>query len=208
MSAYEAYKAQCQGCTLCKEQGLLSTDPAARPLFMHWEPRRTDVLFVLQAPNAADTRIGHLTYGEECKDRTGKFFDELVTTHLKWETVPDVLVTNAVLCLPKKVGNGDDVPLRQRRTCACRCLQKLIDAFQPRVVCPLGGVALAALNDIHGHHWVLSINVGQAKPWCKKVPWVFPLYHCGGKALGTRKPEQQHEDWAKLRAFLDGLPPR
>ncbi len=205
MTAYGAYKAACRGCTLCKEQGLLHE--AARPLFMNWEPRRTDVLFVLEAPNDDDTTNpakGYITVDDKT-DETGKFLHWLVTNRLNWKTDPDLFITNSVLCLPKKKGKDFPVGAAQRRNCQ-RLLRKLIDELNPRVVCTLGVPALMAVrwNGIENRNFQISKVVAHPIDWYQRK--LFPLYHPshqGRNGPTGRCEEAQKADWAALKELID-----
>jgi uracil-DNA glycosylase family 4 len=206
MSLYEDYKAECQGCDVCKKEGLLHE--AARPLFMHWEPRRTDVLFVLEAPNDDDTTNpakGYITVDDKT-DQTGKFLHWLVKHKLGWKTDPDLFITNSVLCLPKKKGKSFPVGAAQRDHCFIRLLT-LIHLLKPRLVCTLGVHPLKAFKNMLPLDFKLSKDtVAKAVEWNGRL--LFPLYHPGRQGRNGpdgRNEEAQKADWAALKTLIDSM---
>jgi len=50
---WQKFKVECKKCNCCKKDNLL--DSKAFPILMKSSPRKTDILFVLEAPNRDDT---------------------------------------------------------------------------------------------------------------------------------------------------------
>lgn len=188
-------------CTRC--QSLL--EPGAYPLFQKAPSLPCRVLFILEAPNRDDTfdpAKGHLTYDTDT-DPSGRFFRELYLTvaNMKME---ELYVTNSVLCLPKRKNDRHPVSGKMMRLCTDN-IREMIDVFQPRIVCPVGTVALRALRLIEDHGQErLREAVAKRIPWHGRI--LFPLYHTGMLARNGpsgRNAVQQREDWQELAQLLN-----
>jgi len=121
------------------------------------------------------------------------------------DTVGEIFLTNAILCL-KKGGLTGPVRTEWFDNCSKRYLQPLIDLIGPKIVVTLG---VRALNS------VLSLY-DTSKPKCLRDvvdnedgiqlggdALLFPMYHCGQIVWIThRKEEQQLKDWARVRHIL------
>jgi uracil-DNA glycosylase family 4 len=191
-------------CKLCHNDNLL--DKKAFPLFIKNTPVKTDLLFVLEAPNRDDTynaMKGYITT-EDDTDPSGAFFNELFTKVL-CRNISDVFLTNAVLCLPNKNKYGKySVTSKIGRNCKKNIVQ-IIDIFQPKVICTLGTKALDILKLIESHNiTTLKGNVAIPVNWYNRI--LFPLYHTGllaRKPPNGRSKELQKKDWEKLREILN-----
>lgn len=208
MNKYEAYITTCCQCTLCSDMGLLSEDPKAMPLFMKSSPINTDILFILEAPNKDDTENSNKQYitVDKHTDPSGKFLWDLFTNELGLNIASHLFITNSVLCLPKEKYGKNLVGPLQRGFCS-QWLKKLIDEFQPKIVCTLGGKAFQAANEIERNgNGKLSKVAGKSISWYNRQ--LFPLYHTG---LLARKPPYgrsetlQREDWRELRKLYNNI---
>jgi uracil-DNA glycosylase family 4 len=155
---------------------------------------------VAEAPNHADTfdeNKGYLTYDSET-DPTGRFTVELLASvGLKPE---DVLITNAVLCLPARKGERHPVSTRQVDFCGT-WLERLIRDADPAVVVTLGAQALTALGRLEPHGLDLRTGVGKLHPW--KGRHLLPLYHPGMLSRNlSRSAAEQLQDIAVLKSVL------
>jgi uracil-DNA glycosylase family 4 len=187
-----------KNCVLCKNEGLL--DSRSFPLFAKQPPRSYDILFILEAPNPDDTynpQKGYITVDSDT-DPSGKFFYELFTEKVKF-SIEDLFITNSVLCLPARKAKKNPVSSQQRNNCK-EILRKMIDIFDPVIVCPLGKKALDATSQIYRHaYWNMAEAAANPSNWYGRI--LFPLYHTG---LLARKPpygrsvDQQRNDWKKL----------
>lgn len=209
---YEEYRATCLPCRKCHAAGLCYPD--SFPMFMKQAPIRTDILFVLEAPNKTDTVDSakqHITIAPDT-DKTGTSFWRLFVECLGLDPVEYLFVTNSVLCLPREqirlnadgsISTTYPVMGRQRRSCA-PLLHTLIDEFRPKIVCPVGGEALKAVALIESHPLArLSGNVGKGIRWYGRV--LYPLYHTGGRARAARSFDLQKQDWRALKALYESL---
>jgi uracil-DNA glycosylase family 4 len=153
-------------------------------------------VFIAEAPGrlGAD-KFGIPLYG----DQTGRNFEMLITSAgIKRESV---FITNAVLCNPRTPdGNNDSPTLAEMRNCS-QYLKETLEIIGPKLVVPLGAVALAALNIINPHQIRLSEGVGKLFPWngCR----VYPLFHPGPRAFIWRIKAQQMEDYRTLANLFD-----
>jgi uracil-DNA glycosylase len=186
-------------CRQCKDEGLL--DGCAFPIFAEKAPLSFDILFILEAPNRDDTynpAKGYLTV-DALTDPSGRLFHELFTGELRFPT-SSLFVTNSVLCLPKEKSGKYPVTAKQRTYCN-HALKQMVDQFCPKIVCPLGAKALAAVRQICDHHFE-TIGEAAATPisWYGRI--LFPLFHTSSQARNPRNGRpvlQQRADWRMLR---------
>ncbi len=205
----EAWRHLCAELGKCRDcwKGAL-LHPSARPLFGRFRPRLGGVLFVFEAPNLADTtdpKKGYLTY-DPATDQTGKFTHELVTEILGL-SIDEFQVTNAVLCLPaaKQSDGGTAYPVSNAQVRMCsKNIHRQVELLDPRVVVSVGRRALIALHKVESHPYrTMKEAVARPVEWADR--WLFPLFHTsqqGRNGPSGRKPEDQRDDWRKLRAFL------
>lgn len=190
------------GCTRCRDIDLVHRNEDGRwayPVLQRGPTGRAGVLFVAEAPNWADTfdpDKGRLTV-EADTDPTGAFFRELLE-HAGL-AVDDIIVTNAVLCLPKERDGRHPVGSQLREACL-PWLVRLILAARPRVVVTLGGKALEALDRIERHGLALKTAAGRRHRWFGRA--LLPLYHPGRLGRIARPAAQQRSDIAVLRGLL------
>ena len=202
---WRTFAKECKRCDKCRSEGLL--DPEAFPILMNVQPRTTDILFVLEAPNRDDTynpNKKNLTIDPKT-DPSGRLFYELFVNELQF-SVEDLFVTNSVLCLPAKHNGKYPVTSRQQSNCSS-ILRNTIDLFDPMIVCPLGTKALLATSRIidHGHR-KMADAVANPIEWYDRI--LFPLYHTSGQARNPRngRPEDmQRKDWQSLRVVWKKL---
>ena len=194
--------AEHSSCTRCHEEGLLH--PEARPLFGKFRGERTDLLFVLEAPNYEDTHDpnkGYLTV-EPNTDPSVAFFYKLYTEILA-EPIENLVLTNAVLCLPAGTGGRHPVGMKQMRACSPN-LREQVRTLDPMIVVPMGMKALVATNAVDEHRLrTMADAVARPTPWFGRV--LFPVFHTGLLARNGpsgRKADQQREDWTRLRDVL------
>lgn len=208
MNKYDEFKTACRQCTRCHETGLRCTD--AFPLFMKQAPVNTDILLILEAPNWNDTFTPSKRYltVDPDTDESGAFLWDLFTNELRLNPDQHLFLTNSVLCLPHiGLGKSGGFPVTQKQIISCSpWLKRLIDDFQPKIVCTLGVTALRATDRIDRHgKQRLSDAVGRAIPWHDRL--LYPLYHTGQLARKPptgRSDDQQREDWRKLRQLYEG----
>ncbi len=198
---WQAFAEECGRCACCKGDGLL--DSKAFPVLMKEPPSSTDILFILEAPNRDDTynpRKKYLTV-EPDTDPSGRFFYDLFVNELQF-SIRDLFVTNSVLCLPIQRNGKYPVTSLQQSNCKA-ILRRMIDLFNPIVVCPVGTKALIATNRLNEHgHRKMTNAVAQPTRWYGRI--LFPLYHTSGQARNPRNgrpEEEQRADWRNLRTI-------
>jgi uracil-DNA glycosylase family 4 len=188
---------------MCRAHGLLH--PEGRPLFGKFVGERSDLLFILEAPNLGDTiepDKGYLTYDRDT-DPTGRFFRALFMDALG-EPIETAVITNSVLCLPAESRGKYPVTPMLSRNCASH-LRAQVEALDPLIVVALGNHALAATRRLEDHKLgKISLAVGRATPWLGRT--LLPLYHPGLQVRNNRRTgrsdDQQREDWSRLKELL------
>ncbi len=206
MSGLVQLRDELASCTVCRADGLLF--PNARPLFCKPSTTKARVLFVAEAPNHADTfdaDKGYLTYDDDT-DPTGVFFRELALDVLGLAE-DEVLVTNAVLCLPARTKQNNHKP---SATLVSKCapnLRRQMEVVDPLVVVTMGTVPLQAAAKVEDHGLRrMKDAVASPRPWFGRT--LFPVYHPGMLARNGpsgRKADEQRRDWRALRDLLDKL---
>ena len=153
------------------------------------------VLFVAEAPGRLG---GELTGVPLSRDQSGRRFDRMLG--LSGLTREQIFITNAVLCNPRDARGNNRAPARLERENCSNWLAATIALLSPRVVLPLGAVALAALGRIEPHGLLLRSDAGRAVEWYGR--WLFPLYHPSPRAGLSRPYVEQDEDFRALGRWL------
>lgn len=107
----------------------------------------------------------------------------------------DVFVTNAVLCNPRDAAGRNARPLAGELANCAEFLARQIALVDPKIVAPMGGVALGALERLHPHGRTLA-DAGRAVKWNGRV--LFPLYHPSPRARRYRSLARQKADFRRL----------
>jgi len=156
-------------------------------------------VFVFEAPNHADTydlNKGRMTCDPETDPTCRFMFDLLAHVGL---TPRDVVLTNAVLCLP--ASRGGKYPVSGGQLAACLpWLKRLINDVDPRVVVTSGARALTAVDRLERHGLALRSHAGRLHPWFRRV--LLPLYHPSALGRVSRSRAQQLADIEALLPFL------
>jgi DNA polymerase len=156
------------------------------------------VLFVAEAPGrlgAVKTRL------PLSGDATGRNFDRLLEA-AGWAR-NDVWVTNAIMCWPRgENGNNGRPQSEELRNCS-QHLERQIAVVDPRVVVPLGLVALDALRLLAPiERAPLRELVGRPLSWADRT--IVPLYHPSPRVVNTtRSLADQAADFVALRALVE-----
>ena len=202
MNNYYEYIEAVKDCKDCRMNKKSLIHDSAFPLFMEKAPFSFDILFIMEAPNYQDTinpAKGFLTVNNET-DPTGRFLYELFIESLGLD-IRNLFLTNSVLCLPALIGGKYPVSSEQKYKCK-ENLKKIIQDFDPLIVCPLGLQALKATQLIEDHNLSkMSDAVAVEKKWFNRI--LFPLYHTSSQARSSRSVEEQKCDWAKLRKVFE-----
>ena len=193
------------GCRKCHEAQLLHG--GARPLFCKFQGDRSDLLFVLEAPNHDDTfnpDKGYLTYDKDT-DPSGRFFRELCANELG-EQPESVVVTNAALCLPAGGRGRYPVTSPIMRNCSPNLRDQIV-SLDALVVVAVGAKALEATRLIEDHgQRKLAGAVARPISWFSRT--LFAVYHTGLLARNGpsgRPAELQRRDWQRLRELVARL---
>lgn len=185
-------------CRECGNKNLLHEN--AMPLFGRFKPRRSGILFVLEAPNLSDTvRPGkqYITY-DIIEDETGRFTSKLFKETLGIDH-HDFQVTNAALCLPRLRDGKYPVTSLQARNCS-KHLRSQIELLQPAVVASVGRVALDAVRRLETFGCRrLSEVIAKPREWFDR--YLFPLAHTSRLGRVFRSEQDQFADWRRLAMF-------
>lgn len=191
---YEALVARVQACRRCPRM-----EGRRRVLGPANGNPRAPVLILAEAPGRAGAdRTGMPFSG----DHSGRNFERLLAA-AGW-TRDDVLISNAVLCNPRKANGRNDRPTAAEIERCSEYCRALLALMRPQVVVTLGNVALAALARIAPHALRLREHVGRLWPW--NSTYLFPLYHPSPQVViaPTGRPlAQQEEDFRRLRIAVD-----
>jgi uracil-DNA glycosylase family 4 len=194
-------------CRLCHNVGSPYVEKNSFPLFMKEYPEQTNLLFIAEAPNYDDTynkNKGYLTVNS-LTDPSGKFFHKLLTEVLCFNE-RQFCITNSVLCLPKRRKNNYPVTAKQIELCLPHLI-KQVEAYNPKIICTLGSIALNAIRKIEDHGYkTLKDSVAKRINWFNRI--LFPLYHTSLRARfgATGRTEYlQTQDWKELKILYDEI---
>jgi DNA polymerase len=144
---------------------------------------KTRIMFVGEAPGRDEDLQGRPFVG-----MAGKLLSQLLSSiGLGRE---DVYITNIVKCRPP-----ENRPPRANEISACsNYLERQIRLINPRLLCPMGNVALkvflgkdATISEVHGQ--VISKPAG---------PKIFPLYHPAAALYTARLKSTLEEDMIRM----------
>lgn len=146
------------------------------------------LMFVGEAPGRLGADASELPFHG---DRAGNNFEALL------EQVGlsryDVFVTNSVLCNPKDEHGNNATPNTDEITNCAHFLREQLDLIGPKIVVPLGAVALRSCSLVDSHHLTLRENVRTAHSWNGRQ--LIPLYHPGQRAMVHRSFANQLADY-------------
>ncbi len=153
------------------------------------------VLFIAEAPG----RLGADRTGVPLAgDQTGRNFESLLG-NIGWDR-KNIFITNAILCNPLDEKGNNGSPKRIEVHNCSAYLSMVVKIVDPAVVVTLGGVALAALNEISKHSMTLKTHLCTPTNWYDRI--VFPLYHPGPRARIHRSTANQRADFMRLAKFV------
>jgi DNA polymerase len=149
---------------------------------------RTKIMFVGEAPGQEEDLQGRPFVGS-----AGRLFTQLLSSvGLRRE---DVYITNVVKCRPPS-----NRPPRAREMSACsEYLERQIGIIEPRVICPMGNVALKRLL---GKDSSISKVHGQPNE-LKEGAVIFPLYHPAAALYVGGLKAVLGEDFKKLKVIVN-----
>lgn len=172
------------GCQRCKLSGL----GRSRVVFGTGNPKAA-VMFVGEAPGFHEDRQGEPFVGA-----AGKLLNDLLQS--AGLSRAEIYIANVIKCRPPD--NRDPEP-DEVETCKPFLLQQ-IDLIKPKLVCTLGNWATQT---------ILEKKVGITKIRGQAIRLkdfvVFPLLHPAAALHQGNLREPLHEDFRKLKAYLDQL---
>lgn len=147
----------------------------------------SEIVFVGEAPGYYEDKEGKPFVGQ-----AGKLLDKLLASiGLKRE---DVYIANVLKCRPPE--NRDPLPEEVQ---ICKpYLFRQIEIIKPRVVCTLGNFATQTILEKK-----VGISKVRGKPQQVRNFLAFPLFHPAAALHQNWVLEPLHEDFRKLREFLD-----
>jgi len=136
-------------------------------------------------------------------DPTARHFKECFEQlGLSWG---EVFITNACICYADRDNLKNKVPpITEIRNCHY-WLERQIQALKPKLIVPLGKVALKSLklyfeDSMQLQKFELRKNIGEVIN--DTAPRIYPLYHTSIRARLTRSAYQQKADWLKIKEIL------
>ena len=186
-SQFERLARKARKCVICPE--LADKTAVLSLLNGNLSPR---VMFVAEAPGrqGAD-RTRRPFWGDKSGENFQVLLDSIGLSR------DDIFITNAVLCSPRKPSGANRKPKKSEMNNCADYLGKTIDLINPRVIVPLGTVALEALKAVELHEMTLKENVATVNSWYGKQ--VIPLYHPSPQVFAMhRRLNQQLEDYKVL----------
>ena len=151
---------------------------------------QAQVMFIGQGPGENEDRWGRPFVG-----RAGDLLNELLRDLVNDRSA--VWLTNVTRCLPPE---GRLPYAAEIKACAPYLLEE-IELIGPKVVCPLGNMALHLFV---GKSNVIHKEQGKTSP--QEKFFLFPIYH---PAAALRRPDllpQVKADFTALKVFLDSKP--
>jgi uracil-DNA glycosylase family 4 len=149
---------------------------------------RAEVLFVGEAPGRLGADETEVPFHG---DQSGRNFEDLLA--FAGMNRSEIFVTNAVLCNPKDEDGNNATPNAAEVLNCAGFLRRQIEVVNPRIVVPLGAVALRALNLVSPHELQLALHVRTIQPWFGRH--LIPLYHPGQRAMIHRAFANQRSDY-------------
>lgn len=141
-----------QDCSICKSANLL--EKGAKPLFHKRGSPNARIMFIGICPNYNDTFKEKELTVETSTDQTGKFFNKMR------ENLDElVIVTNSVLCLPRKdLEDKYSVTISQLEAYVDNLI-KMITEIDPRIVITFGKAPWKATQLIKEHAMPFSVEL-------------------------------------------------
>jgi uracil-DNA glycosylase family 4 len=169
-------------CTRC-----VRMEESARVLSRAAGSLTASVMFIGEAPGRLGADASEIPFHG---DQAGQNFEDLLA--FAGFNRADVFITNAVLCNPKSPKNTNATPTSAEVDNCSPYLREQLALVEPRIVVPLGSVALEALRRIESHDLTLAGDVRTAHKWFGRL--LVPLYHPGARAVIHRSRANQRSD--------------
>jgi uracil-DNA glycosylase family 4 len=177
LERFLALSAEAAACTLCP--AMCERTAVLSELNGSLDAR---VLFVGEAPGRRGADRTRIPFSG---DQSGKNFERfLASIDL---TRAQIFITSAALCNPRKPSGANRRPGASEISNCSEFLRRTIALVNPRVIVTLGGVALAALKQVHYHELNLREHAGKIHRWQGRV--LVPLYHPSPQVLITSRKE-------------------
>ena len=164
-----------------------------------------EIFFLFERPGRIGTKSNLVSFDNE--DPTAKFAKKLL--EIAGIDRRDIFIANAVFCHPLDDTYRDKPPKSVNIKNCSTYLRKLIDTVQPKLLVTMGNSALRAAKYLYPHCKELKKfelnknNVGTVIT--ENKPAIYPLYHTSWRARGTRKKNEQIEDWKQIPKILSNI---
>lgn len=194
LESFERLAAEARKCLIC--EAMRDKTAVLSELNGTLEPR---VFFVAEAPGrqGAD-RTRRPFHGDKSGENFQLFLDSI---KLRRE---EVFITNAVLCSPRKPNGANRRPMKSEMNNCSDYLRRTLKVIDPKLVVPLGTVALEALGMLEPHGLTLRDDVGKVKEWNGRE--LLPLYHPSPQVIASHRDlEAQLGDYRELGRALQRL---
>lgn len=115
-----------------------------------------------------------------------------------------ILITNACIYYPVRTNYTDTPPTQKEIIFSASILSDQIKRVNPKIIIPLGNVALKTLKLIIPELKKIRLKTSVAK-LVKGDRMIFPLYHTSNKATITHNEEKQIKDWQNLKNVMSKI---
>jgi len=167
--------AHCRKCSAWRTANTICVSGRGSSTIQRAWPQKIDILFVGEGPGKDEDKVGASFSGAAGGVLQSFLESYLKSKYGKWKY--DWWLTNSVRCFHGRKPNGELAKPTKESMSACRTyLEDEIRWFQPRVIVPLGKIALGQVLDVW--HTKLSMKPYLGKP--TNTEWnipAFALYH-------------------------------
>lgn len=159
---------------------------------------KIDILFVNERPGP--TALIENVISFDNPDSSAWFFRHLFKETFRLKYRKKVFITNAVIWYPKGIKNKNQRPTPHEVRCGLQILYDQIEKLKPKIIVPLGTIAIGALKHLYKDRPELrSFKLGKnIRDVIQGKPIIYPVYHTSllsGQILSWR---QAHENTAIL----------
>lgn len=155
------------------------------------------ILFVAEAPGRQGADRTRVPFSG---DKSGANLDKFLASIDLPRT--DIIITNAVLCSPRKESGANRKPTKLEINNCSEFLRRTIEVIDPEIIVTLGAVSLEALKAIEYHQYSLKSHVGAVIIWNGRL--LVPLYHPSPQVLAShRRESEQLNDYNSLAKAIE-----
>ena len=157
---------------------------------MHGHGPKESILFIGEAPGAAEDKVGKPFVG-----RSGKLLDELLS-HINL-TREDVYITNTVKCRPP---NNRNPTTEEIKACTPH-LDREIAQIKPKIIIPLGTFASKYILEKYGFPFS-TIGACHGKKFHTPHLIIIPFYHPAAAIYNQKLKSTLFKDIKKVKGAI------